>query len=71
MYMYIYNIYYAMGIRYVHGLLKDHLYYAPCLTCRVCRACLALAGHIIFMITHTLCPSYFCEIWALCVLWIT
>ena len=27
-------------------------------------------GHIIFIITYTLLPSCFCEIWALCVSWI-
>ena len=28
-------------------------------------------GHIVFMITYILRPSSFCEIWALCVSWIT
>ena len=28
-------------------------------------------GHIVFMITYILCSSCFCEIWALCVSWIT
>ena len=27
--------------------------------------------HIVFMITYMLCSSWFCEIWALCVSWIT
>ena len=27
-------------------------------------------GHIFFGITQVLCPSFVCEIWALCVLWI-
>ena len=28
-------------------------------------------GYIVFMITYMLCPSCFCEIWELCVSWIT
>ena len=28
-------------------------------------------GYIVFMITYILCPSCFCEIWALCMSWIT
>ena len=28
-------------------------------------------GHIVFMITYILHPPWFCEIWALCMSWIT
>ena len=30
-----------------------------------------MGGHIVFIIAYILWPSWFCDIWALCALWIT
>ena len=64
-YIYIYNIH------NIHNMHNIHNIYMPkCMDCQ--KAIVVITGrHIVFMIAYKLCSSCFCEIWVLCVSWIT